>query len=185
MLRALPAVAWALVIFFASSIPRLDLGPNAPSDKVLHLIAYAVFGGFIVFALVGHRRFDSFARRVAFAAILATLYGVTDEVHQSFVPGRFPDAADALADAVGAMCWGRGDRRVVSVDVAASREFGLGIDRKSETWRIDTPGASIAYAPVGPTTGEFSWLKRSNHPQAGDAGSRGDRLLAGGFKETP
>ena len=46
-------------------------------------------------------------RRVAGASLLgafviAVLYGVSDEFHQSFVPGRTPDAADVLADAVGA-----------------------------------------------------------------------------------
>ena len=131
----MPAVAWALVIFFASSIPRLDLGPNAPSDKVLHLIAYAVFGGLIVFALVGHRRFDSFARRVAFAAILATLYGVTDEVHQSFVPGRFPDAADALADAVGAVLGAGAIAGLYPWMLRHRGNSASGSIEKSETWR--------------------------------------------------
>lgn len=36
------------------------------------------------------------------AALLAALYGVTDEWHQRFVPGRSYEYADMLADAVGA-----------------------------------------------------------------------------------
>jgi VanZ family protein len=38
------------------------------------------------------------------AAVLAgSLYGVTDEWHQSFVPGRTPAADDLVADAVGSL----------------------------------------------------------------------------------
>jgi VanZ family protein len=40
------------------------------------------------------------------AALLATLYGAGDEVHQMFTPGRNSDIADALADAVGAAAGG-------------------------------------------------------------------------------
>jgi VanZ family protein len=36
------------------------------------------------------------------AIVLATMYGVSDEFHQSFVPGRSPDRFDVVADCVGA-----------------------------------------------------------------------------------
>jgi len=46
-------------------------------------------------------------RRIAGATLLGAfvitvLYGVSDEFHQSFVPGRTPDVADVAADAAGA-----------------------------------------------------------------------------------
>jgi VanZ family protein len=37
------------------------------------------------------------------AWMIGTAYGATDEWHQSFVPGRQADAADVLADALGAL----------------------------------------------------------------------------------
>ena len=37
------------------------------------------------------------------AILLAAIYGVLDEVHQRFVPGRMPDALDVLADLIGAV----------------------------------------------------------------------------------
>lgn len=33
---------------------------------------------------------------------LALLYGITDEIHQSFVPGRHPSAVDIVVDGIGA-----------------------------------------------------------------------------------
>ena len=36
------------------------------------------------------------------ALLLAIAYGITDEVHQHFVPGRHMDPLDLLTDAVGA-----------------------------------------------------------------------------------
>ena len=40
--------------------------------------------------------------QVIAAGLIATLYGISDEMHQSFTPGRSPDAFDVIADAVGA-----------------------------------------------------------------------------------
>jgi VanZ family protein len=37
------------------------------------------------------------------AMILVTVYGVLDEFHQHFVPGRSPDIYDVMSDAAGAM----------------------------------------------------------------------------------
>jgi VanZ family protein len=36
------------------------------------------------------------------AWVAATLYAVTDELHQAFVPGRTPSVGDGVADAAGA-----------------------------------------------------------------------------------
>ena len=41
--------------------------------------------------------------RILAATVLATLYGVSDEIHQMFVPPRTPDWQDVCADALGAM----------------------------------------------------------------------------------
>jgi VanZ family protein len=41
--------------------------------------------------------------RIFAATALATLYGVSDEIHQMFVPPRTPDWRDICADAFGAL----------------------------------------------------------------------------------
>jgi VanZ family protein len=37
------------------------------------------------------------------AFVLTTLYGITDEIHQLYVPGRHGQPADVLFDAAGAL----------------------------------------------------------------------------------
>jgi VanZ family protein len=89
------------LIFAASSIP--DLGPlPGMSDKSGHSIGYALLGALLLRALAGGRlRGVTWGRALA-AVVLATLYGVSDEFHQTFVPGRSADRFDVLADGIGA-----------------------------------------------------------------------------------
>jgi len=42
-------------------------------------------------------------RQVWLVVLAVTLYGILDEIHQYFVPGRSADVYDALADASGAL----------------------------------------------------------------------------------
>jgi VanZ family protein len=90
------------VIFGASSIPNLTTLPGNISDKSGHSIGYALLGILILRALAGGRLREVTWRRGIAAIVLATLYGVTDEFHQLFVPGRSADRYDVLADCVGA-----------------------------------------------------------------------------------
>jgi VanZ family protein len=62
---------------------------------VVHFGAFAVLG---LLLAVG-ARVEGWAMR--WPVLIGLVYAATDEVHQSFVPGRSPDAADWLADALG------------------------------------------------------------------------------------
>lgn len=101
LLRWLPAVLWMGLIFFLSS--RSDL-PHAPGHwlellwkKGAHVGAYAVLALLYERALALPRR-----GRIA-ALLLAVLYAISDEYHQSFTPGRTPLATDVLIDTAGAL----------------------------------------------------------------------------------
>ena len=96
------AVLWAMVIFGLSSIPGKSL-PELPAlhfDKVIHALIYAVLGGlsYLGFPVTVSRRLGVLA-----AALLATLFGASDEFHQLFVAGRSADLLDLLADGVGSL----------------------------------------------------------------------------------
>lgn len=76
--------------------------PVQASDKTLHFLGYGGLGVVALRATAGGVLGGVTGGSAAAAWTIATLYGLTDEYHQSFVPSRTPDAADVLADAVGA-----------------------------------------------------------------------------------
>jgi VanZ family protein len=84
----LPAVLWAL------------------PDKVLHAGEYLILGYLCARAFRGDTR-----RRAVLGVLTAALFGLTDEFHQSFIPGRDANlwdwAADGVGSAVGVLlfCW--------------------------------------------------------------------------------
>lgn len=97
LIRWGPVAAYAGLIFVLSAQSRL---PGVGSDKVAHFFEYAVLAGLIVRALAGSTL--ATPRTAAFAWLAASLYGLSDEWHQSFVPGRHASARDAVADCLGA-----------------------------------------------------------------------------------
>ena len=78
---------------------------DAP-DYYAHGAAYAVLGFLLTRALAGGRWAAMTLRLALLATVLATLYGVSDEFHQSFIPGRTATLGDLVADGVGALAGG-------------------------------------------------------------------------------
>ena len=102
-----PVVLYAGVIFYlsAQSHPEDQLPSfllKDVSDKVLHAVEYGILG------LLCYRAFrwaagPAVARQaVVLAIVTASVYGITDEVHQFFVPFRESSWLDWLADTIGA-----------------------------------------------------------------------------------
>ncbi|MEZ5284442.1 MAG: VanZ family protein [Vicinamibacterales bacterium] len=71
-------------------------------DWLQHGIAYAGLALVTLRATSGGRWRGVGAWAVALAWLCAVAYGLSDEFHQSFVPGRTPDLRDIAADATGA-----------------------------------------------------------------------------------
>ena len=96
------AVAWMALIFFLSSQEKLPTTAGMPPDIAAiagHFVAYSVLAIFIRVAIGGLQP----GRRADVIAIaLATLYGISDEFHQSFVPGRDSSVFDVAIDLLGA-----------------------------------------------------------------------------------
>ncbi|MEC2346319.1 VanZ family protein [Paenibacillus barengoltzii] len=70
--------------------------------KAAHFGSYALLAAFLVYALGGRGR--SNRRCLLFAILIAFLYACTDELHQSFTPGRTAMVQDVLLDTIGAAC---------------------------------------------------------------------------------
>ena len=92
------AVAWMGVIFRLSALP----GTAVPGrfGSLGHFVVYAVLAGLYLLALDPLARAS---RAGVWAVALASAYGVTDEFHQYFVPGRVSDWVDWLVDTAGAI----------------------------------------------------------------------------------
>ena len=94
-------IAWAALLFILSSIP--DFSPSLHvfkwEDKLHHFLAYTPLGWLLMRSLVW--RGNSTRKAVWLAIALGTLYGISDEIHQYFVPGRVMDWTDAVADTCG------------------------------------------------------------------------------------
>jgi len=97
------ALAWAGVIYFLSSQPGTDTPMLFPfQDKLLHIIAYAILG-FLGMGALEAASHGYHAWQVWLIAALVTVYGILDEFHQHFVPGRTVDGFDVMADVVGGL----------------------------------------------------------------------------------
>jgi VanZ family protein len=101
----LPVIALCAVIFWQSSFVTPDVLPGWPfQDKLLHGGVYGLLAALWVRAFNTLRGFHGRRRLLLLAGIaLATLYGLSDEWHQSFVPARTADPADLLADFIGSI----------------------------------------------------------------------------------
>lgn len=100
MLRFVPYLCGVVAIWMVSSLERLAIPEPllfCNSDKLMHMVAYAMLASLAWFAVRAHRR----APLSAF--LMAALYGGIDELHQSFVPGRSASGLDLLADTLGAL----------------------------------------------------------------------------------
>jgi VanZ family protein len=98
-----PALAWAALIFTLSSFSHVPAPPGGITDKHEHFAAYGVLSACVLRGLSGATLAGVTGGTAAGAAIIATIYGLSDELHQRFVPGRDASWLDVAADAIGAV----------------------------------------------------------------------------------
>jgi VanZ family protein len=72
-------------------------------DKVLHFAAYAVLGALFTRAFNTTGIKHNLKLIFMFSVLLSSLYGISDEIHQYFVPYRTADYRDVLADIFGSI----------------------------------------------------------------------------------
>ena len=72
-------------------------------DKVLHFVAYALLGALFLRAFKTTRIKNNVKLMLILSVLLSSLYGMSDEIHQYFVPYRDADLMDVLADMLGGL----------------------------------------------------------------------------------
>lgn len=98
----LPALAWMALIFVLSSQSHVPRTPGISIRYTTILGHLALYGVLAALLYAGLPLQLGRGRRAAIAFVVAVLYGVSDEYHQSFVPGRDADPFDLLVDTLAA-----------------------------------------------------------------------------------
>jgi VanZ family protein len=100
-LSLIPSITIMLGIFYIShqsQVPQIYLLTTL-EDKIQHFIAFFTLGVCIQFYLMSLNL--SFKKIMIITIFFGSLYGVSDEFHQSFVVGRYVEVLDWVADTVG------------------------------------------------------------------------------------
>lgn len=102
LVRLVPALIWMLLIFALSSqeaFPR----PFSIAAELLAIAAHLVLFGALSALLWWGLSWLPRQPRWLCAVVITIAYGVTDELHQSFVPGRSSTLFDVVVDTIGAI----------------------------------------------------------------------------------
>jgi VanZ family protein len=102
--RWLPPMLWMGGIFYLSSQPSLPHAPDPWLDVLIkksgHVSEYAIL--FLLFARAWHTARCTRAR-LDLSWLATTAFALSDELHQSFVPGRHCQWSDVIIDVSGAL----------------------------------------------------------------------------------
>jgi len=94
LLRWLPALFMMLLIFLISAQSSSNLPNFDWADRLVKKSGHVI--GYAILALLYWRGLDFNDRKHWVAWLLALLYAITDEFHQSFVSGRHPTVFDVV-----------------------------------------------------------------------------------------
>ena len=91
-------ITYGILILSISSIP----GDSIPRfvllswDKLIHIIEYS-FLGFLSVSSIDNKS----KNKIIIACLFCLFFAILDEIWQSFIPGRFSDVLDVIADGIG------------------------------------------------------------------------------------
>ena len=102
LLYVVPLLLYCMLIFCLSAQSDISrLSPFSVPDKIAHLLEYTGFGFLLMRLLVYLKPEQDVVRHLIWVLSCALLYGLSDEVHQYFVPNREFSWMDLLADGAG------------------------------------------------------------------------------------
>ena len=105
---ALCSLLWMYVIFYLSSITGDQLGPDTLVINLVkksgHTVIFGILAVLYLYALKGRQSLREAGAGIFLMSLLfALLYAVSDEYHQSFIPGRHSSGTDIFIDICGAL----------------------------------------------------------------------------------
>jgi VanZ family protein len=99
----LPALTYMGLIFYMSSGPLNSPTLNSIPDYYLHSAAFSLLSVLVLWAWNEGLSPRKLPGSYIFPVLITVLYGISDEFHQSFVPGRYSEVKDVASDAAGAL----------------------------------------------------------------------------------
>ncbi len=109
------AILWMALIFVSSSIPSYEF-PEVSFwgwAKLVHLVYFGVLCFLFRQILQDQKKVPTLANNpILFGILFATCYGMSDEFHQMFTPGRHAQVTDVVVDALGACLYVAGAKAV-------------------------------------------------------------------------
>ncbi len=101
----LPVLVYASLIFYFSSLPEVPpvIIRIIPETLILHMIEYAILSILLFRTFINSNKDTLKNKAVILSILIATLYGITDEIHQIFVPGRVFSYLDMTVNFIGSM----------------------------------------------------------------------------------
>ncbi|MCR5605442.1 MAG: VanZ family protein [Treponema sp.] len=102
ILFKLPAIIVIFISWYLSSQERVPMPDFANSDKLVHFICFGGLAFCFAFWFCIKNWKKHIKRNSVICIALTSLYGIIDEIHQSFTPGRSCSVFDWLADTAGA-----------------------------------------------------------------------------------
>lgn len=100
----IPLTVYWISLFIATSVPTTSLPTIAVSDKVEHFAAFFILSILLTLTLLYQNK-NSFLKNhfLASSFVIVALYGVIDEIHQYFIPGRYCELLDWISDVTGSV----------------------------------------------------------------------------------
>lgn len=102
----LPALIIMGISWYLSSGTLETVQLPSVSDKLIHLVCFAGLGFFWTWWFKKEYWLQSPLKQILYVTLIVAAYGLVDEIHQYFVPGRYASILDWVADLVGGFLGG-------------------------------------------------------------------------------
>lgn len=100
----LPVLALCIAIYRQSSLPAIITQPLFPhADKAIHFVIYLLLAFLTARLITAETKMISIHAIRLIAIIFSSGFGLSDEIHQAFVPVRDASPADFAADVTGSI----------------------------------------------------------------------------------
>ncbi|MEE9443732.1 MAG: VanZ family protein [candidate division Zixibacteria bacterium] len=99
----LPFYLFAALILSISSLPQFK-PPDMEivfADKIAHFFEYGIFAFLALRSLGQLSAFKNRKKLYPWVLVISVVFAALDEWHQAYIPGRFSDIYDFIADTIG------------------------------------------------------------------------------------